>query len=45
MGEIYSKNGIIGLFQGNTATLARIFPYAAIKFMAYEQFKMVKNLL
>ncbi|KAF9047388.1 mitochondrial carrier domain-containing protein [Panaeolus papilionaceus] len=35
--EIYRQNGTRGLFQGHSATLLRIFPYAAIKFMAYDQ--------
>lgn len=30
-----------GLLQGHTATLARIFPYAGIKFMAYEAYYRV----
>ena len=30
-----------GLFQGHSATLLRIFPYAAIKFLAYEQIRAV----
>ncbi|KAJ3131844.1 hypothetical protein HK100_005937 [Physocladia obscura] len=37
--DIYSANGITSLFQGHSATLLRIFPYAAIKFMSYEQYK------
>ncbi|KAF9528485.1 mitochondrial carrier domain-containing protein [Crepidotus variabilis] len=36
--EIYSRSGLLGLFQGHSATLYRVFPYAAIKFMAYDQF-------
>ena len=28
---------MLGLFQGHSATLLRIFPYAAVKFMAYDQ--------
>ncbi|KAF8989092.1 mitochondrial carrier domain-containing protein [Cyathus striatus] len=36
--DIYQSAGIRGLFQGNSATLVRIFPYAATKFMAYDQF-------
>ncbi|GAA5965951.1 hypothetical protein JCM3765_004129 [Sporobolomyces pararoseus] len=36
--DIYTETGIRGLLQGHSATLLRIFPYAAIKFMAYEQF-------
>lgn len=35
--EIYLTNGVRGLFQGHSATLLRIFPYAGIKFLAYEQ--------
>ncbi|KAI8818887.1 mitochondrial carrier domain-containing protein [Fimicolochytrium jonesii] len=37
--EIKRLYGVRGLFQGHSATLLRIFPYAAIKFMAYEQIK------
>ncbi|OSX57543.1 hypothetical protein POSPLADRAFT_1174091 [Postia placenta MAD-698-R-SB12] len=36
-GHIYKENGARGLLQGHSATLLRIFPYAAIKFMAYDQ--------
>ncbi|KAI9595309.1 mitochondrial carrier domain-containing protein [Syncephalis fuscata] len=36
--DIWQHNGVRGLFQGHAATLLRIFPYAAIKFMAYEQY-------
>ncbi|KAI9256272.1 mitochondrial carrier domain-containing protein [Sporodiniella umbellata] len=38
---ILKRNGFVGLFQGHSVTLARIFPYAAIKFVAYEQFKVM----
>lgn len=34
--EIVHKDGIMALFQGHSATLLRIFPYAAIKYMAYD---------
>ncbi|KAF8126983.1 mitochondrial carrier domain-containing protein [Boletus edulis] len=34
---IYRDAGTRGLLQGHSATLLRIFPYAAIKFMAYDQ--------
>ncbi|CAJ0911768.1 11584_t:CDS:2, partial [Entrophospora sp. SA101] len=30
-----------GLLQGHSATILRIFPYAAIKFVAYEQFRHI----
>ncbi|PIA16286.1 mitochondrial carrier [Coemansia reversa NRRL 1564] len=36
---IYKEYGVRGLFQGHSMQLARIFPYAAIKFMTYEQLK------
>ncbi|KAG5363270.1 Mitochondrial carrier protein [Yarrowia sp. B02] len=36
---IYQQQGVWGLFQGHSATLLRIFPYAAVKFVAYEQFR------
>jgi solute carrier family 25 protein 16 len=39
--EIYTKNGVRGLFQGHSATLLRILPYAAIKFVAFEQIRHV----
>jgi len=34
---IGQKEGVSGLFRGNLATVARIFPYAAIQFCTYEQ--------
>jgi len=37
--EIYSQAGVRGLYQGHSATLLRVFPYAAIKFMAYSKFR------
>lgn len=36
---IYQQDGPMGLFRGHSATLLRIFPYAAIKFLAYEQIR------
>ena len=41
--EIYRDGGIRGLFQGHSATLLRVFPYAAIKFMAYDQVHYVSE--
>lgn len=37
--RIWSNDGLYGLFQGHSVTLLRIFPYAAIKFVAYEQIR------
>lgn len=34
--EIVRSDGTAALFQGHSATLLRIFPYAAIKYMAYD---------
>ncbi|KAI8381174.1 mitochondrial carrier domain-containing protein [Radiomyces spectabilis] len=39
--DIVKNSGIIGLYQGHSVTLLRIFPYAAIKFVAYEQYRAV----
>lgn len=35
----YRTEGLFSLWRGNTATLARIVPYSAINFMAFEQYK------
>lgn len=42
--DIRRKDGVRGLFQGHSATLLRIFPYAAIKFLAYDQAHHVRPL-
>lgn len=39
MSEIYRHEGMLGLFRGHSATLLRVFPYAGIKFLAYEQIR------
>lgn len=41
MGVIYGQDGVMGLFRGHSATVLRIFPYAGIKFIAYEQIRAV----
>ncbi|KAJ1663844.1 coenzyme A transporter [Coemansia sp. RSA 1813] len=38
---IYREYGVRGLYQGHSMQLARIFPYAAIKYMSYEQLKVM----
>lgn len=35
--DIVRNQGLMALFQGHSATLLRIFPYAAIKYMAYDK--------
>lgn len=37
--DIWGADGVKGLFKGHSATLLRIFPYAGIKFFAYEQIR------
>lgn len=39
------KEGYLGLYKGNGAMMIRIFPYGAIQFMAFEQYKTVLELL
>ncbi|XBW36767.1 hypothetical protein QEN19_002344 [Hanseniaspora menglaensis] len=39
MHHIFLIDGVAGVFQGHSATLLRIFPYAGIKFITYEQFR------
>uniref|UniRef100_A0A6B2LC31 Uncharacterized protein n=1 Tax=Arcella intermedia TaxID=1963864 RepID=A0A6B2LC31_9EUKA len=39
--KIVQNEGPFKLWRGNTATLARIFPYASIQFMSYEKYKKV----
>lgn len=39
--KIVANDGFLGLFQGHSVTLLRIFPYAAIKFVAYEQIRSI----
>ena len=41
MRDINHTDGWLGLFRGHSATLLRIFPYAGIKFLAYEQIRAI----
>lgn len=36
---IYKNEGFFGYYKGNGAMMVRVFPYAAIQFMSYEQYK------
>ncbi|KAB8274594.1 mitochondrial carrier domain-containing protein [Aspergillus minisclerotigenes] len=37
LNHIRTRHGIYGLFKGHSASLIRVFPYAGINFLAYEQ--------
>eukprot|EP00164_Ancoracysta_twista_P002352 GFYU01003111.1.p1 GENE.GFYU01003111.1~~GFYU01003111.1.p1 ORF type:complete len:305 (-),score=8.62 GFYU01003111.1:115-1029(-) len=39
--QIFKNEGVRGMWKGNSSTVARIFPYAAIQFTAFENFKAV----
>ena len=41
--RIGQEQGIRGIYKGHQATLLRIFPYAALNYMCYEQYKRVRR--
>lgn len=41
LAEIWRESGVLGLYRGHSATLSRIFPYAALNYMCFEQYKRI----
>lgn len=39
------KEGFLGLYKGNGAMMVRIFPYGAIQFMAFDNYKKVLHII
>ncbi|CAK9166592.1 unnamed protein product [Ilex paraguariensis] len=37
--KIVKTEGVLGFYRGNGASIARIVPYAALHYMAYEQYR------
>ena len=40
---IFKEEGFYGYLRGNGTNIIRIFPYSAVQFAAYEQFKKVRR--
>lgn len=37
--EIFCKEGIVGFYRGNGATMVRTFPHGAVQFLSYEEYR------
>jgi hypothetical protein len=41
MVKFYKTQGVTGLFKGNSASIARIFPFSAVEFYSFEMYKNI----
>ena len=41
LSKFYKTQGFTGLFKGNSASIARIFPFSAIEFYSFELYKNI----
>ena len=39
LNNVYQKEGMVALWRGNSATMVRIIPYAALQYSTHEQYK------
>lgn len=39
LNNVYRNEGVFALWRGNSATMVRIIPYAALQYSAHEQYK------
>ena len=45
IGRSLKQEGVLQLWRGNTATMARIMPYAALQYASHEQWKSQLGLI